>query len=206
MTTDTMPKEVAVEFQLGGTTCKLGGMLKGSGMIHPNMATTLTFLTTDAAVSQELLQRALRDVVRVTLNRVSVDGDTSTNDMVVVLANGAAGNPCVNKENEAFETLKNALYAVLMNLARMMARDGEGATKLITCVCSGADQEKRLLASPSLSLPPACLRQQCLAKMQTGDGFCVPLAMRMLLSRWMLFRSIWLLSSDAFMFAKTEQA
>ena len=165
MTTDTMPKEVAVEFQLGGTTCKLGGMLKGSGMIHPNMATTLTFLTTDAAVSQELLQRALRDVVRVTLNRVSVDGDTSTNDMVVVLANGAAGNPCVNKENEAFETLKNAL-----------------------------------------SLPPACLRQQCLAKMQTGDGFCVPLAMRMLLSRWMLFRSIWLLSSDAFMFAKTEQA
>lgn len=142
MTTDTMPKEVAVEFQLGGTTCKLGGMLKGSGMIHPNMATTLTFLTTDAAVSQELLQRALRDVVRVTLNRVSVDGDTSTNDMVVVLANGAAGNPCVNKENEAFETLKNALYAVLMNLARMMARDGEGATKLITCVCSGADQEE----------------------------------------------------------------
>ena len=111
-------------------------------MIHPNMATTLTFLTTDAAVSQELLQRALRDVVRVTLNRVSVDGDTSTNDMVVVLANGAAGNPCVNKENEAFETLKNALYAVLMNLARMMARDGEGATKLITCVCSGADQEE----------------------------------------------------------------
>ena len=111
-------------------------------MIHPNMATTLTFLTTDAAVSQELLQRALRDVVRVTLNRVSVDGDTSTNDMVVVLANGAAGNPCLNKENEAFETLKNALYAVLMNLARMMARDGEGATKLITCVCSGADQEE----------------------------------------------------------------
>ena len=77
-----------------------------------------------------------------TLNRVSVDGDTSTNDMVVVLANGAAGNPCLNKENEAFETLKNALYAVLMNLARMMARDGEGATKLITCVCSGADQEE----------------------------------------------------------------
>ena len=192
MTTDTMPKEVAVEFQLGGTTCKLGGMLKGSGMIHPNMATTLTFLTTDAAVSQELLQRALRDVVRVTLNRVSVDGDTSTNDMVVVLANGAAGNPCLNKENEAFETLKNALYAVLMNLARMMARDGEGATKLITCVCSGADQEET-----AACIAKSVITSSLFKAAMFGED-----------ANWgrILFRSIWLLSSDAFMFAKTEQA
>lgn len=142
MTTDTMPKEVAVQFEMGGKTCTMGGMLKGSGMIHPNMATTLTFITTDADISAELLQRALSDVVKITLNRVSVDGDTSTNDMVCVLASGTAGNAAVNKENEDFEIFENALYALLMNLARMMARDGEGATKLIECVCCGADTDK----------------------------------------------------------------
>jgi len=142
MTTDTMPKEVAVEFKIGGKTCTMGGMLKGSGMIHPNMATTLTFITTDAGISSELLQRALSDAVKITLNRVSVDGDTSTNDMVCVMANGMAGNTHLNKENEDFEIFRNALYAVMMNLARMMARDGEGATKLIECVCSGADSDK----------------------------------------------------------------
>lgn len=142
MTTDTMPKEVAVQFEMGGKTCTMGGMLKGSGMIHPNMATTLTFITTDADISAELLQRALSDVVKITLNRVSVDGDTSTNDMVCVLASGTAENTPVKKENEDFERFENALYAVLMNLARMMARDGEGATKLIECVCTGAETEK----------------------------------------------------------------
>ncbi|MDE6101459.1 MAG: bifunctional ornithine acetyltransferase/N-acetylglutamate synthase, partial [Ruminococcus sp.] len=142
MTTDTQVKEVAVKFELGGKTCTMGGMLKGSGMIHPNMATTLTFITTDVDISAELLQRALSDVVKVTLNRVSVDGDTSTNDMVCVLANGTAGNVPVTKENEDFEKFVNALYAVMMNLARKMARDGEGATKLIECVCHGADTEK----------------------------------------------------------------
>ncbi|MDE6091793.1 MAG: bifunctional glutamate N-acetyltransferase/amino-acid acetyltransferase ArgJ [Ruminococcus sp.] len=142
MTTDTQVKEVAVKFELGGKTCTIGGMLKGSGMIHPNMATTLTFITTDVDISAELLQRALSDVVKVTLNRVSVDGDTSTNDMVCVLANGTAGNVPVTKENEDFEKFVNALYAVMMNLARKMARDGEGATKLIECVCHGADTEK----------------------------------------------------------------
>lgn len=142
MTTDTQVKEVAVQFELGGKTCTMGGMLKGSGMIHPNMATTLTFITTDADISAELLQRALSDVVKVTLNRVSVDGDTSTNDMVCVLAAGTAENVPVTKENEDFEKFVNALYAVMMNLARKMARDGEGATKLIECVCSGADTEK----------------------------------------------------------------
>ena len=142
MTTDTMPKEVAVQFELGGKTCTMGGMLKGSGMIHPNMATTLTFITTDADISAELLQRALSDVVKLTLNRVSVDGDTSTNDMVCVLANGMAGNALVVHENADFEAFENALYAIMMNLARMMARDGEGATKLIECCVSGAETEK----------------------------------------------------------------
>ncbi len=141
MTTDTQVKEVAVEFPMGGKTCTMGGMLKGSGMIHPNMATTLTFITTDADISAELLQRALSDVVKVTLNRVSVDGDTSTNDMVCVLAAGTAENKPVTKEDADYGAFVNALYNVLMNLARMMARDGEGATKLIECSCTGADTE-----------------------------------------------------------------
>lgn len=142
MTTDTHPKEAAVEFSIGGKVCHLGGMLKGSGMIHPNMATTLTFLTTDCAIDASLLKEALREVVFLTLNRVSVDGDTSTNDMVCVLANGEAGNPLIRSENEDYNIFKDALYAVLMNLARMMARDGEGATKLIECVCTGAADDK----------------------------------------------------------------
>ena len=142
MTTDTMPKEVAVRFKIGKKTCTLGGMLKGSGMIHPNMATTLTFLTTDADISPELLQLALSDVVKVTLNRVSVDGDTSTNDMVCVMASGKAGNHRITSEGKDFGTFVNALYCVLLNLGRMMARDGEGATKLIECVVSGAATEE----------------------------------------------------------------
>lgn len=142
MTTDTMPKEIAVQFELGGKTCTMGGMLKGSGMIHPNMATTLTFITTDAGISAELLQRALSDIVKVTLNRASVDGDTSTNDMVCVMASGTAGNKIVAHEDGDFEIFENALYAIMMNLARMMARDGEGATKLIECVVGGADSDK----------------------------------------------------------------
>ena len=142
MTTDTQVKEVAVQFEISGKTCTMGGMLKGSGMIHPNMATTLTFITTDTDISAELLQRALSDVVKITLNRVSVDGDTSTNDMVCVLANGTAGNSQIKSDNEEYEKFVNALYAVMMNLARKMARDGEGATKLIECICHGADTEK----------------------------------------------------------------
>ena len=142
MTTDTQPKEVAVQFEMGGKTCTMGGMLKGSGMIHPNMATTLTFITTDADISAELLQRALSGVVKITLNRVSVDGDTSTNDMVCILASGMAENAPLTKENNDFEIFRNALYAVMLNLGRMMARDGEGATKLIECLCTGADTEK----------------------------------------------------------------
>lgn len=142
MTTDTREKEVAVTFKVGKKTCTLGGMLKGSGMIHPNMATTLTFLTTDCAISPEMLQMALSDVVRLTLNRVSVDGDTSTNDMVCVMANGMAENSAITKESEGYKAFRGALYAVLLNLARMCAADGEGATKLIECVVSGAASEE----------------------------------------------------------------
>ncbi|MDE6519764.1 MAG: bifunctional glutamate N-acetyltransferase/amino-acid acetyltransferase ArgJ [Ruminococcus sp.] len=142
MTTDTREKEIALEFTVGGKVCTMGGMLKGSGMIHPNMATTLTFITTDADISAELLQRALSDVVKVTLNRASVDGDTSTNDMVCIMASGTAGNKPVTHEDEDFESFENALYNIMMNLARMMARDGEGATKLIECAVSGAETEK----------------------------------------------------------------
>lgn len=142
MTTDTMPKEIAVEFELGGKKCVMGGMLKGSGMIHPNMATTLSFITTDAAIAPEYLQMALSSVIKTTLNMVSVDGDQSTNDMCCIMANGMAENSIIKSENEDFDKFENALYVVLMNLARMMARDGEGATKLIECVCHGADDHK----------------------------------------------------------------
>lgn len=142
MTTDTMPKEIAVEFEMGGKTCTMGGMLKGSGMIHPNMATTLTFITTDAVISAELIQRALSDCVKVTLNMASVDGDTSTNDMVCVMANGMAENKPVVHEDGDYQAFENALYNIMMNLARMMAQDGEGATKLVECVVNGADSDK----------------------------------------------------------------
>lgn len=143
MTTDTEPKEVAVEFTLGGKTCHIGGMLKGSGMIHPNMATTLTFITCDAAVSPDMLKKLLLNNVDCTLNCVSVDGDMSTNDMCVVMANGMAGNPEITRENDDdYDKLDTAMYVIMVNLARMMARDGEGATKLIECCVSGAPSIK----------------------------------------------------------------
>lgn len=139
MTTDTVKKEVAVEFKLGDKTCRLGGMAKGSGMIHPNMATTLNFITTDAAISSEMLQKALSEVVKVTYNCLSVDGDTSTNDMVCVMANGLAENDEITAENSDFEVFKKALYSVMMNMTRMLAKDGEGATKLLECNVNGAN-------------------------------------------------------------------
>ena len=138
MTTDTVMKEIAVEFRLGGKTCKMGGMAKGSGMIHPNMATTLNFITTDATVSSGLLQKALSDVVKVTYNCLSVDGDTSTNDCVLLMANGLAGNEEVSAEGEDYQEFKSALYFVMMNMTKMLAKDGEGASKLIECTCAGA--------------------------------------------------------------------
>lgn len=142
MTTDTRQKEVAVAFSLGGRRCYIGGIAKGSGMIHPNMATMLCFITTDACISAELLQKALTNVTAITFNRVSVDGDTSTNDMVSILASGYAENDEIVKEDEAYERFANALYVVMMNLAREVARDGEGATKLLECLCVGAPDEE----------------------------------------------------------------
>ncbi|MBO4862642.1 MAG: bifunctional ornithine acetyltransferase/N-acetylglutamate synthase, partial [Firmicutes bacterium] len=131
MTTDTVPKEIAVEFGLGGKTCRMGGIAKGSGMIHPNMATMLVFITTDAAVSAEMLQKALSEDIKSTFNMTSVDGDTSTNDTVVLMANGLAGNAEVTEDGEDFKVFMKALNTVNMHLCRGIAADGEGATKLL---------------------------------------------------------------------------
>ena len=139
MTTDTIKKEVAVEFTLGGKTCRMGGIAKGSGMIHPNMATMLVFITTDAAISAEMLQKALRTDVAGTFNMTSVDGDTSTNDMVTVLANGLAGNEEITCEGEDFTAFMLALNSITVSLCRSIAGDGEGATKLLECSATGAD-------------------------------------------------------------------
>ena len=138
MTTDTRKKEVAVSFTLGGKTCRLGGIAKGSGMIHPNMATMLVFLTTDAAISPAMLQKALSGDVQNTFNMISVDGDTSTNDMVAIMANGLAGNKEITEEDADFAEFMKALNSVTVQLCRMIAGDGEGATKLLECCVSGA--------------------------------------------------------------------
>ena len=142
MTTDTISKEVAVEFVIDGKTCRMGGIAKGSGMIHPNMATMLVFITTDCAISPEMLQKALSADIKNTFNMVSVDGDTSTNDMVTVLANGMAGNTEITEENEDFAVFMKALNTLTVNLCRMIAGDGEGATKLLECIATGADDEE----------------------------------------------------------------
>lgn len=138
MTTDTVKKEYAVEFEIGGKTCHLGGMAKGSGMIHPNMATTLNFITTDCAVSAPMLQKALSEIVKITYNCLSVDGDQSTNDTCMLMSNGLAENAEISAEGAEFDTFKAALYQVMANLTKMLAKDGEGATKLLTCICSSA--------------------------------------------------------------------
>lgn len=142
MTTDTVKKEYALEFEINGIKCHIGGMAKGSGMIHPNMATTLNFITTDCAISAELLQEALSEIVKVTYNCLSIDGDTSTNDMVTLMANGLAFNDEITAHSAEFDTFKSALYEVMANLTRMLAKDGEGATKLIECITSGAKNKE----------------------------------------------------------------
>ena len=142
MTTDTVKKEIAVEFTVGGKTCHIGGIAKGSGMIHPNMATMLVFITTDCAISPAMLQKALSGDITNTFNMVSVDGDTSTNDMVTVLANGMAGNSPIVCEGEDFTTFMQALNTVTVDLCRKIAGDGEGATKLLECRVTGAKDEK----------------------------------------------------------------
>ena len=142
MTTDTQLKEVAVEFTAGGKVCRMGGIAKGSGMIHPNMATMLVFITTDAAISPEMLQKALAHDIKNTFNMLSIDGDTSTNDMVTVLANGLAGNAEITEEGEDFAAFMKALNTLTVQLCRMIAGDGEGATKLLECIATGADDEQ----------------------------------------------------------------
>ena len=142
MTTDVAKKEIAVEFEIGGKICHLGGMAKGSGMIHPNMATMLVFITTDVAISAAMLQKALSSDIQNTFNMISIDGDTSTNDMVTVLANGAAGNAEITEEGEDFAVFMKALNTVNVHLCRSIAGDGEGATKLLECKVSGAADEK----------------------------------------------------------------
>ena len=141
MTTDTKIKEIAVSFNIGGKECRIGGIAKGSGMIHPNMATMLVFITTDCAISREMLSKALSSDIKNTFNMVSVDGDTSTNDMVTVFANGMAENPEITADGEDFKTFMQALNTVTVHLCRMIAGDGEGATKLIECRVTGAKDE-----------------------------------------------------------------
>ncbi|WP_201757306.1 bifunctional glutamate N-acetyltransferase/amino-acid acetyltransferase ArgJ [Colidextribacter sp. OB.20] len=142
MTTDTVKKEFAVSFELGGKTVKIGAIAKGSGMIHPNMGTMLAFVTTDCAITTEMLSEALHEVTSVTFNRVTVDGDTSTNDTCVVLANGMAGNELIEWKDDSYEAFKAALDCVCRHLARAIAGDGEGASRLVTCRMTGARSEE----------------------------------------------------------------
>ena len=143
MTTDTKPKEVSVSFEMDGVTVTIGGMCKGSGMIHPNMCTMLSFLTTDAAVSKEMLQSALSEVVNDTYNMVSVDGDTSTNDTVLLLANGLAGNPLIAAKDERYEQFREALFELNRILAKKIAADGEGASHLFEVIVKGAATKEK---------------------------------------------------------------
>ena len=140
MTTDVAVKEVAVEFNVGGKVCKIGGIAKGSGMIHPNMATMLVFITTDVNISKEMLDKALKSDIQNTFNMISVDGDTSTNDMVSVLANGLSGNEKIVSDGEDFDAFMKALNTVNVCLCKGIAADGEGATKLLECSVSGAKE------------------------------------------------------------------
>ncbi len=142
MTTDTFPKEAAVELELGGAIVRIGGIAKGSGMIHPNMATMLGFITTDARIEQALLQKAIAIAGKTSFNRITVDGDTSTNDCLLVLANGLAENKPITSEDQDYQVFLQALTAVCLELAKMIARDGEGATKLVEIKVSGGKTEE----------------------------------------------------------------
>ena len=141
MTTDVIKKEIALSFEIGGVECKIGGIAKGSGMIHPNMATMLVFITTDCKIAPEMLKKALSTDIKNTFNMVSIDGDTSTNDTVVVLANGMAGNREITAEGEDFDEFMKALNSLTVHLCKMIAADGEGATKMLECKVTGADCE-----------------------------------------------------------------
>ena len=151
MTTDTKKKEIAFSFEVDGVSCRIGGIAKGSGMIHPNMATMLVFVTTDCAISSQMLQKALSEDVKTSFNMVSVDGDTSTNDMVSIMANGMAGNEKITECGAAFDSFCEALHQVTAYLCRSIAADGEGATKLLECEVSGAvDQKNAAIIAKSI--------------------------------------------------------
>ena len=151
LTTDTYTKECAVQFTVGDTVCSLGGIAKGSGMIHINMGTMLSFISTDCAISQALIDKALHDEIADSYNQVSVDGDTSTNDTVVIIANGMAGNPEITEEDEAYRTFCEALHIVSVELSKMIAGDGEGCTKLLEAHVAGApSKETARLVSKSI--------------------------------------------------------
>lgn len=156
MTTDTVKKEIAVSVELsGGKTCTLGAIAKGSGMIHPNMATMLSFITTDANISAKMLQKALRWCVTRSYNMLSVDGDTSTNDTVAILANGLCGNTRIETENEDYNAFCSALFEICSHVVRMLAKDGEGATKLVVCeVVGAADEETARVCAKSVIRSP----------------------------------------------------
>lgn len=142
MTTDTKKKEIAVSFEIDGVECRIGGMAKGSGMIHPNMATMLVFVTSDVAITSEMLRKAVSDDVKTSFNMISVDGDTSTNDTFAVLANGMAGNKVIDSEGEAYDAFCEALHKVSVDLSRKIAGDGEGATKLLECKVTGGKTDE----------------------------------------------------------------
>jgi len=148
MTTDTYSKEIAIQLEIGGKTVTIGGMAKGSGMIHPNMATMLAFITSDVCIKRELLDEMLKQSIQTTYNMVSVDGDTSTNDTVIVLANGMAGNVEITEKNTDYEAFQNALHTVNTKLAKDLVRDGEGATKFIEVNVTGAktQQDAKIMA------------------------------------------------------------
>jgi len=151
MTTDTVKKEVALTFAIGGKKCTIGGIAKGSGMINPNMATMLCFITTDLAISHEMLQKALSNDIQGTFNQISIDGDTSTNDTVAILANGLAGNPIIDRENDDYKEFTRVLHQLNHHLSRSIARDGEGATKLVECIVKGApDVETARIVSKAI--------------------------------------------------------
>ena len=142
MTTDTFAKEVAISFAMDGKECKMGGIAKGSGMIHPNMATMLSYVTSDVSISSDMLKRVLKEVADDTYNMVTVDGDTSTNDTFGILCNGLAGNSTITTNDENYEIFKEALFFVCETLSKMLARDGEGATKLLVCEVNGANSKE----------------------------------------------------------------
>ena len=176
MTTDTIAKEAAAEVEIGGKTVKVGGISKGSGMIHPNMATMLCFVTTDCAISPAMLDKAIHQVTEKTFNMISVDGDTSTNDTFAILANGAAGNPEITAPGPDYDAFAEALEAVCRQLSKLMAGDGEGATKLLICRVDGAMDLAMARTVAKSVICSTLFKAAMFGADATGAGCCAPLA------------------------------